>query len=214
MLKVYLIYSNFCNHCKLISDNIKILQEKNVNIICIDDQHIRSKILSVNINVIPYLLTYNNHNHKTIYIGKDAIQYIKNLINNVNHNKIIIDKYKKHNNKLQQHIKQRDDKINKIMNLINSQPPPQQPPPQQPPHPQQPPPPQQPREQPREQIQTKQVTFSDDINKTYLDDDMFEMENENKIVTNMLDMDIIENKDKTIMNTLEERARNMQKLRD
>ena len=122
MLKVYLIYSNFCNFCKYIVDNIDTIQQPqhNINTICIDNNKLRNKIIKNNIKYVPSLIIFNN-NHKTVYVGSNAISYIKNKLKESNKEKHTLEKYKIINDSLKTKLKQKKSKLQNVLQLIHNQ---------------------------------------------------------------------------------------------
>ena len=120
MLKVYLIYSNFCNFCKYIVDNIDTIQQHNINTICVDNNQLRIQIMKNNIKNVPCLIIFNN-NQKTVHIGNNAISFIKKKLKESNHQKNTLEKYKKANNSLKDKLKQKKSKLQNVLQLVQNQ---------------------------------------------------------------------------------------------
>ena len=120
MLKVYLIYSNFCNFCKYIVDNIDTIQQHNINTICVDNNQLRIQIMKNNIKNVPCLIIFNN-NQKTVHIGNNAIAFIKKKLKESNHQKNTLEKYKKANNSLKDKLKQKKSKLQNVLQLVQNQ---------------------------------------------------------------------------------------------
>ena len=88
MKKLFLIYSNFSNHCKSTLNLSKQL-ENDINTLCIDNKKIRTQVTSnkkFNITVVPTILLEIDNNDYEKYEGKVATDFLMNIVNNKKQN--------------------------------------------------------------------------------------------------------------------------------
>jgi len=88
MSKIIYIYSEFSEHCKETNKIIKNID--NINMLCIDNNTARTRVLSnqeFNITVVPTIILINDN--IKIYEGDNAIDYIYQIYENIHQQQII-----------------------------------------------------------------------------------------------------------------------------